>query len=107
MILDNVFDRFNNTVMEIVELADYDDYENRYNNVITIGTVNGDLQPYSGELLMRDYGLNKECQKRFFCGQNSDIHEGVYLKANDVYYMVVYVAKWDMGLTVMLKEVQL
>ncbi len=106
MILDNVFDRFNNTVMEIVELTDYNDYENTYNKV-TLGTVNGDLQPYSGELLMRDYGRNKECQKRFFCGQNSNIQEGVYLKAEGVYYMVVYVAKWDMGLTVMLKEVNI
>ncbi|MGN0150220.1 MAG: hypothetical protein ACI4C7_08245 [Clostridia bacterium] len=60
----NPFDIFNNTTAVIVELDDYDDYRGTY-TIKELGTVEGDLQPYSGGLLERDYGFNTECQKRF------------------------------------------
>lgn len=99
-----LFNIFNNTAAEIVKKGDYDDYENAYNSVV-VGTVQGDLQPYSGELLEKAFGFYKECQKRFFCEQNENIREGVYLKIDDVYYLVVYKTEWDLGMEVMLKEV--
>lgn len=106
----DVFDIFANTTAEIAVKGDYDDYEGTYTK-ITKGSVMGDLQPYSGALLERDYGLKKECQKRFFCKTNPDIKEGVYLITEDLItedatFEVVYVEQWEDGMTVMLKEVR-
>lgn len=102
----NSFDIFNNTTAVIAELEDYDDYKGTY-TIKESGTVEGDLQPYSGGLLERDYGFNKECQKRFFCPRDVDISEGTYLKINNQYYIAVYKAEWETGLVIMLKEAEL
>lgn len=105
--LQNVYDIFNNCNMSIIELGDYDDYENTYGDCKTIGTIDGDLQPYSGGLAEKEYGLKVECQYAFYCHTDERIKEGVYLKGNDKYYQVVYTPSWDMGLSVLLKEVDL
>ena len=104
--MSNPFARFYNTEAVIVEKGDYDDYENTY-TLTEKGRVNGDLQPYSGGLLEKEYGLNIECQKRFFCEHNENITEGAYLKIGTRFFEVVYIVDWEMGLTVMLKEVTL
>lgn len=106
MILDDVFSRFHNSEAEILRITGYDDYENT-STITVVRTVKGDLQPYSGELLQRDYGLNRECQKRFFCKADNDIKCGVYLRINGVVYIAEYIADWSMGLVVMLREVRL
>ncbi len=103
---DEVFKRFNNTKAEILQVTDFDDYENKY-NIEIIGEIDGDLQPYSGELLQRDYGLKKECQKRFFCTANDSVKEGTYFRVDGKTYIVEYVAEWEAGLTVMLRESQI
>lgn len=102
----SIFDVFNNTMAKIIELGDYDDYENTY-SIKEIGTIEGDLQPYSGGLAEKDYGLVVECQYRFFCAANEDITEGRYLIVGEKAYEITYAAVWDMGLTVLLKGVEL
>lgn len=103
---ESVFDIFNNCTMEIAELGDYDDYENKYSVTVT-GKTDGDLQPYSSELARKEYGLDIECQYAFYCHKNDDIHLGVYLLHGELAYEVVNTAKWDMGCAVLLKEVDL
>ncbi len=100
----NVFDIFAKTEAVIVEKGDYDDYENTY-TLTEIDRVTGDLQPYSGELLKAEYGLARECQKRFFCKTNDNIKEGALLRVGGRYFEAVYVADWDAGHEVMLNEV--
>lgn len=102
----NPFDIFNNTTAVIIEMNDYDDYKGIY-TLTEKETVTGDLQPYSGSLLERDYGFNTECQKRFFCPRDADISVGTYLKISNQYYIAVYKAEWEMGLVIMLKEAEL
>ncbi len=102
----NVFDIFAKTDAVIIEKDDYDDYENTY-TLTEIDRVTGDLQPYGGELLMNEYGLARECQKRFFCKANNNIKEGALLRVGGRYFEVVYVADWDAGYIVMLNEVDL
>ena len=102
----NPFDIFNNTTAVIIEMNDYDDYKGIY-TLTEKETVTGDLQPYSGSLLERDYGFNTECQKRFFCPRDADISVGTYLKINNQYYIAVYKAEWETGLVIMLKEAEL
>ena len=105
--LQSAFDIFHNTTMSIVELGDYDDYENTYADNKIIGTVTGDLQPYSGGLAEKEYGLTVECQYAFYCHTNDRIKEGVYFQNGDKFYEVVYAAQWGMGLAVLLKGVDL
>lgn len=99
------FDMFARTEAVVVEKGDYDDYENTY-TLKEIDRVTGDLQPYSGDLLKADYGLARECQKRFFCKTNDNIEEGALLKIGGRYFEVVYVADWEAGHEVMLNEVK-
>ena len=100
----DAFDIFARTEAVVVEKGDYDDYENSY-TLKEIDRVTGDLQPYSGDLLKADYGLARECQKRFFCRKNDNITEGALLKIGGRYFEVTYVADWEAGHEVMLNEV--
>ncbi len=104
--LRNAFDIFHTTTAIIAELGDYDDYENSY-TIIEKGTIKGNLQPYSGTLAEKDYGFKEECQYQFYCSQNDNIKAGSYLIIGSSHYKVVYVAEWDMGINVLLREVLL
>lgn len=103
--LEKYFSVFDNTTAQIAELKDYDDYHNTY-DINVIGTVNGDIQPYSGELAHKEYGLKIECQYKLFCPKNDEIQAGRYIIA-DKSYEIMYVAKWDLGMAVLLKGVTL
>lgn len=103
---ESAFDIFNNCTMEIAELGDYDDYENKYSVTVT-GKTDGDLQPYSGELAQKEYGLDVECQYAFYCHKNDSIQIGAYLTDRNKAYEIVYAASWDMGCAAFLKEVDL
>lgn len=103
--LQGVFSIFNNSMMDIIELGEYDDYEGTYAGSKIIDTVTGDLQPYSSELAQKEYGLSVECQYAFYCPQNGNIKEGTYLASDGKTYQVVHSMPWDMGLEVLLKEV--
>lgn len=104
--MQKVFDIFNNTQAVIVELGDYDDYENTY-TIKELGSVEGDLQPYSGGLAEKEYGLSIDCQYQFYCSNNSNIKIGAYVVVGTQKYEIVYVATWDLGMAVLLKEVEL
>ena len=61
-----------------------------------IGTV-CDLQPYSGELAQKEYGLDINCVMRLYTAPNSSITEGA-LVANSgqtPLYVVKYTEQWD------------
>lgn len=126
-----VFNIFNNITVTIVRKGNFDDYENKY-DLEEIGTVTGDIQPYSGDLSEHDYGLRIECQKKLYCASTfiSDaryglkldngavlelemplvgggIQEALYAVADKQSFKIVYVAEYAMGLAVLLKEVDL
>lgn len=105
-VFNNIFSVFDNTTAKITVKGNYDDYENTY-DIIEKSTVTGDLQPYSGDMASKDYGLQIDCQYVFYCPRNSDIMVGAYLITDTKTYEVTYVADWNMGLQVMLKGVKL
>lgn len=105
-VFNNIFSVFDNTTAKIAVKENYDDYENTY-DIIEKSTVTGDLQPYSGDMASKDYGLQIDCQYVFYCPRNSDIMVGAYLITDTKTYEVTYVADWNMGLQVMLKGVKL
>lgn len=104
--LQSAFAIFNNTTAVIAELGDYDDYENTY-TINKLGTADGDMQPYSGSLAEKDYGLHEECQYQFYCGEHDGIKAGSYLIIGNKTYEIIYTAPWDLGITVLLKEADL
>ena len=125
------FGVFNNITVKIVRKGDYDDYENTY-TLEEIGTVTGDIQPYSSALFERDYGLSMECQKKFYCASamisdaryglvldngivldlqvpigGGTINEALYVVTDVQAFEIVYVADHELGLKLILKEVDL
>lgn len=106
MLDESIFDVFHNTTAAIAVKGDYDDYENTY-SMIEKGEITGDLQPYSGELTGKEYGLITECKCIFYCHCDGRIEAGIYLLINDTSYEVIGVEWWDMGCKVYLKEAEL
>ncbi len=97
------FDIFRDTDAQILEKRDYDDYEGTYNTV-SVCEVTGDLQDYSGALAEKDFGLAIECQKKFYCPENDNIHSGQYFAVGTQKYRIEYVKRGKLGLTLLLKE---
>ena len=127
----SAFDIFNNITVKIVRKGNFDDYENTY-DLEKMGTVTGDIQPYSGDLSERDYGLRIECQKKLYCASTlvSDaryglrlddgtvlelevpigggrIQEALYVVTDVQAFKIEYAAEYAMGLVLLLKEVEL
>ena len=127
----SAFDIFKNITVKILRKNDYDDYENTY-TLEEIGTVTGDMQSYSGSLAERDYGLSIECQKKFYCDSalisdaryglildsgavleltvpigGGTVQEQIYVITDVQTFEIVYAAEYELGLAVLLKEVDL
>lgn len=106
MILDkfeNIFYGDTVTVLKISVSGGYD----REEGIQILCTVKGDLQSYSGGLAQKEYGLNAECQKRFFCAENECIKAGNYIDADGVRYRIEYVENTRLGMTAVLREERL
>lgn len=54
-----------------------------------------DIQPYSTELFIRQYGYNIECTKRFFIEDVSDIKIGTVLQYGTEKHEVKKIISWD------------
>lgn len=64
-----------------------------------------DIQPYSSELMYREYGYKEQVTKRAFCDIDSDIKNGmIVVDANDRRYKVVKIIDWDDYLDVILDD---
>lgn len=66
-----------------------------------------DIQPYSSELLKKDYGYSEECTKRMFTDCDGGIKIGSILKytSKNINYLVTRVIDWDDYMELMCKEV--
>ena len=58
-------------------------------------TIDVDMQPYSTELFIRQYGYNIECTKRFFIEDVSDIQIGTVLQYGTEKHEVKKIISWD------------
>jgi hypothetical protein len=54
-----------------------------------------DVQPYSAELLLKTYGYNIACTKRFFIDDGADIAIGTVLMIGTTKHEVKKVIVWD------------
>ena len=60
-----------------------------------IKTIDVDIQPYSTELFIRQYGYNIEVTKRFFIEDVSDIQIGTILMYGAEKHEVKKIIPWD------------
>lgn len=68
-------------------------------------TIDCDIQPYSGELLYREYGYQEQVTKRVFCDIDDDIKVGMFVTdSNEKKYKIIKVIDWDDYLDVMLDD---
>lgn len=68
-------------------------------------TIQCDIQPYSSELLYREYGYQEQVTKRVFCDLDSDIKNGIsVIDANNNRFKIVKIIEWDDYMDVMLNE---
>ncbi len=66
-------------------------------------TIPCDIQPYSSELLYRDYGYREQVTKRFFCDLDSDIKNGsAVMDEAGQRYIIKKIIQWDDYMDVML-----
>jgi len=76
--------------------------------VIVTTTIPCDVQPYSSDLLYRDYGYNEQVTKRVFCDINSILKSGVYVSYKEPYeseatrYKIKRIIPWDDYMELML-----
>ncbi|MEA4926307.1 MAG: hypothetical protein VB084_13475 [Syntrophomonadaceae bacterium] len=64
-----------------------------------------DIQPYSSELLYREYGYQDQVTKRVFCDIDENIQNGMNVSdKNGNRFKIVKVIEWDDYLDVMLDD---
>lgn len=100
------FDVFRDTEAIIIEKGNYNSLWNTY-DPIEIGSIKGNLQDYGGGLAEKEYGLQVECQKKFYCPDNNELKVGRYLKIGTLNYRIEHIADGKLGLTLLLKECEL
>jgi hypothetical protein len=62
---------------------------------IYIKTILGDVQPYSKELLVKEYGYDIQVSNRVFIDLDSLVTEGKILKYKNVDYEIKKIIEWD------------
>lgn len=72
-----------------------------------VKNIDCDVQPYSSELLKKEYGCEEECTKRIFMDPDANIKMGSILKDNvkKISYLVNRVIDWDDHMELMCKEI--
>ena len=68
-------------------------------------TVECDVQPYSSELLYKDYGYKERVKKRIFCDDDGAIINGMAVLYKGVRYVVKLIIPWDDYLEVMIDDI--
>ena len=60
-----------------------------------VKTIDADMQPYSAELLLRNYGYQIEVTKRFFVEDITDIRIGTVFQYGTEKHEVKKIIAWD------------
>lgn len=101
----NPFKRFYTTEVKLVSITETGAYT-KTQTVKELCSIKADVQPYNGGLAAKEYGLEKECQKRMFCDNNEHLTEGNYAEIYGRRYKIIYAEPWNMGAAAILQEVR-
>jgi hypothetical protein len=69
-----------------------------------IKSIEADIQPYSADLLYKEYGYKEEVTKRMFCDSDKTINVKNLIKVEDGWYLIKKIIPWDEYMDVMLFE---
>ncbi len=101
----NVFDIFRDTEIKIISIEETGSYT-KTRTIKELCNITASIEPYNGGLAAKEYGLEKECQKRMFCEHNGYLTEGNYAEIGGQRYRIIYVEDWDSGATALLQAVR-
>lgn len=99
--------------MDLVELYKYDeskttmdDYGDRIPVIPDfIKTLKGNIQPYSNELLLKNYGYDIHCTNIFYYRRiDNEIMIGYFLKYKNEWYKIIKVISWKKHMEVMVEK---
>lgn len=71
---------------------------------ILIKTIDCDVQPYSADLLYREYGYSEQVTKRAFCDIDPVLKIGGYVRYKNQKYIIKKIIEWDDYIELMLYE---
>lgn len=99
---------FYNKTIELYSSGD--DVRNDAGIVITsaplyIKNIECDIQPYSKDLLYKNYGYQVDCTKRVFCEIDNDVKLGCIIKYNSINYKIVKIIEWDTYIEVVINDI--
>ena len=75
-----------------------------YSTETVYKTTKADVQPYSRELLKKEYGYDIECTKRVFMALDNTISDKWYITYESVKYTIVKIIKWDTYMELVLND---
>lgn len=80
-----------------------DDYGSLITSYSLNKSIDCDKQPYSRQLLFKEYGYDLDCTNRVFCDLDEELDDGVIVSFNDdtTKYRVQKALKWDDYMDVM------
>ena len=82
--------------IEIYELIPSKSNTGKITNTINLlSSAICDIQPYSRELALKDYGIDENVTNRLFMDLNQDIKIGNIIKNEDKYYIIKAFLKWE------------
>lgn len=100
---------YTNKIMPLYTAGDgsEDDAGNwKKGDLVFVRNVPMDFQPYSTELLKKDYGYDIEVTHRLFIENASDIEIGMCFHDGDSVYEICKIIPWDSYSEVMVYELQ-
>ncbi len=99
------FDWFLNDKAEVLRITESGAYKKTKETEV-LGSLDCDIQPYSGKLATEEYGYNVECDKKmYYQGKNEGITAGGYIKTGGILYQIQYVTERKLGSMALLKRV--
>lgn len=63
-----------------------------------------DAQPYSSQLLYKDYGYTEDVKYRVFCDKDNDITVGLPVEYEGKTYKIVRIISWDDHMELMIDD---
>ena len=102
--MNNPFEAFYTTPVEIGRMTGGGGYSNPDGTYNKLGELTADVQPYSGGLAAREYGLSEQVEKQMFWGGSDDLRQGDIAVIAGERYDVVYTEAWEIGAMALLKK---
>ena len=88
------------TILSVTESGGY----SKAKQTTELGTMMVDLQPVSGPMVSKDYGLDFDIQFKMFSDNSDWLVNNNFVKYDNKLYKIVKVAKWPIGTMCLLKE---